>query len=269
MPPLDKIANKRIDEENKFFENQSDSEDIFQLKLIGNKSTWNQIEDWKSPSVQKMKDRFKNWDGKSPLNFEISDGGEVRKFDDLLDGENVPEELPEIGQMILYKSAKITDFISGSFLAQYGLIVSGKVKSLLQDFNLGEHQYYPLEIKHKNHLQNDYWFLRSSSSVDDYIDYEKSNFYTQQGSFGFQSREPVGLNSKEEITEYRLKIKDKRIIIRASEIHLSSNFPGFDLFYSKGFGILGTFVSAKLKSELKGFTGIEIKTTKRLKKWYS
>lgn len=265
MHPLDKIANKWTDEENMFFENQSDSKDIFRLELTGNKRTGDQIENWKSPSVLKMEQRFKNWDGKSQLNFEIPEGGEIRRFDELLDGENVPEELPEIGQMILYKSSKITDFIKGSFLEQYGFIVSDKAKDILDKFNLGEHKHYPLEIVHKNQIYSNYWFLRNSASLKEYIDYEKSNFYSQKGLLDFSSREQITINSKEELETYRSNSQGQDIYVKASEIYLNDDFPKYDLFVSKEYGIQGTFISTKLKTEITKLSGVEIKTTKRIK----
>lgn len=265
MHPLDKIASKWTDEENKFFENQSDSKDFFQIELTGNKRTGDQIEDWKSPSVQLMEKYFKNWDGGSELSFEIPEGGEIKEFHDLLHDENVPEELPEIGQMTLYKSSRITDFIKGSFLEQYGFIVSDKAKDILDKFNLGKHKYYPLEVIHKNQTYSNYRFLRSSASVKDYVDFEKSNFYKQKGLFDFSSREPIAINSKEELKAYRSKVEGHDIYVKASEINLKGDFPKYDLFVSKEYGVQGTFISTKLKAEITELTGIDIKTTKRIK----
>lgn len=268
MHPLDKIANNWIEEENKYFENQSNSEDFFQLELKGNKSTGNQIEDWKSPAVIKMEQRLNNWDGKSLLNFEIPEGSEVRKFEDLLVCENVPIELPEIGQMKLYQSSKVTDFIKGSFLQQYGFIVSGKAKVILEKYNLGKHKYYPLELIHKEQVYSNYWFLRSSASMKDYIDFEKSSFYMQKGLLDFSSRVKIIINSREELRNYRSKFQGQNIYIKASEINLSQNFPNYDLFTTNGYGVQGAYISAKLKSEIIKLTGIEIKPTKRIKKPY-
>lgn len=265
MHPLDKIANKWTDDENMFFENQSESKNFFQLELTGNKRTGDQIEDWKPPSVQSIEEHFKDWDGKSELKFDMPKGGEIRKFHDLLNGDNVPEELPQIGQMMLYKSSKITDFIKGSFLEQYGFIVSDKAKDLLNNFNLGEHKYYPIEIVHKNQIYNNYWFLRSSASVKDYVDFKKSNFYMQKGLLDFSSRELIEINSMEDLKTYRSIVEGQDIYVKASEIYLNDNFPKYDLFVSKEYGIQGTFISTKLKAEIAKLTGIDVKTTKRIK----
>jgi hypothetical protein len=264
----DKIANNWIEEENKYFENQSNSEDVFQLELTGNKRTGDQIEDWKSPAVIKMEQRLNDWDGKSHLDFEIPEGGEVRKFEELLVNENVPIELPEIGQMKLYQSSKVTDFIKGSFLEQYGFIVSGKAKVILEKFNLGKCKYYPLELIHKEQVYSNYWFLRSSASIKDYIDFEKSSFYIPKGLLDFSSREKITIKSREELRDYRSKIQGQNIYIKASEINLSQNFPNYDLFTSNGYGVQGAYISAKLKPEIIKLTGIEIKPTNRIKKTY-
>jgi hypothetical protein len=265
MHPLDKIANRWTDEENEFFENLSDSEDIFQLELTGNKKTGDQIENWKSPSVTKMEERLKNWDGKSQLNFEIQEGGEVKKYDDLLEGENVPEELPAIGQMVLYKSSKITDFISGSFLNQYGLIVSDRAKNVFDNLNIGNHKYYPLEVVHKNEVFKDYWFLRITVKVGDYVDFRKTSFYTQKGLLNYSTREPIALNSIQEFESYHHKVQGQDIYINAAELYLNTDFPQYDIFLSKRFGIHGIFISNRLKQALSLLSGVEIKTTKRIK----
>lgn len=265
MHPLDKIASKWTDEENELFVNQSESKDFFQLELTGNKRTGDQIEDWRSPSVQLMEQRFKNWDGESELSFEVPEGGEIKKFDNLLHDENVPEELPEIGQMTLYKSSRITDFIKGSFLEQYGFIVSDKAKDTLNKFKLGEHKFYPLEIIHKNQKYSNYWFLRSSASVKEYVDFEKSNFYKQKGLLDFSSREPIAINSREELNTYHSKVKGQDIYVKASEIYLKDDFPKYDLFVSKEHGVQGTFISTKLKAKITELTGIDVKTTRRIK----
>ncbi len=265
MTTLDEFAEDWTNSENQFFKNQLDSDDIFKLILTGNKRTGSQIQEWNPPISKEIEDAFKNWDGKSQIDFAFPEGGEVRKYEILFSENKVPESVPELGQMELYKSSKVTDFISGSFLEQYGLIVSQKVKNTLQKFDLGNHNFYPLELVHKGIIHNNYWFFRSSPQIEEYIDYKKSKFYTQIGHFGFNTMTPINIDSKEELLETRQKLKGQKTFIRISELYTNDNYPQVDLVKSIQFGVSGTFISKRLKNALTDFTGIEIQKTKRIK----
>ena len=144
MHPLDKIATNWTDEENNFFENQSDSKDIFQLELTGNKRTGDQIKDWKPPSVQAMEDRFKDWDGKSELNFELPEGGEIKKFHgpgsaqagafiETMTVPGAPHGMafhPTTGELFIAQFAydddlEVFDFAAGSQSPKYNIALDG------------------------------------------------------------------------------------------------------------------------------------------------
>jgi len=265
--PWDIIAEKWNEEENKFFEDQTISDNFFKLELIGNKRTGDQIEDWKPPDSEKMEELLKNWDGMNPLTLNIPERGLVQEFDDLLSENKVPIKLPEIGKMVLWKSSKVTDFIKGSFLQQYGLIINEEVISIFDKFNLGEHNYFPLEILHKERVFKNYYFFRNSATIENYIDYAKSNFYIQKGHFGFETRRKIDVKSKKDINKIRNDFSGQNIFILASKIYFTQDFPNFDLFKTDTFGIHGNFISKHLKDALQNVTGVKILKTNRIENW--
>jgi hypothetical protein len=170
---FEEIANKWNENESSYFLKQEDSKNFFKLELIGNKRTGYQIKDWISPASKKVEKLLQNWDGRTELKFDIPEFGSINDFHDLLNDNNVPDNLPEIGQMELFKSSKLTDFINGSFLEQYGLLINEKTKNLLIKFNLGKYKSYTFQVIYKDSANLDYYFLRNAASIDKFIDYKK------------------------------------------------------------------------------------------------
>jgi hypothetical protein len=265
MHPLDKLANSLTKKEEQFFDGQSNSSSLFEMKVIGNPKTGDQIEEWESPGTKRIGELFKNWDGESPLNIETEEGGEIKRFDDILYKNEIPEILPDIGQMVLYKSSKVTDFISGSFLEHYGLIVSAKAKKLLEEIEMGDFGFFPLEIKHKKKIYKDYYFFKCKFSAKEFIDFTKSSFYTQEGIIGIGTKKKIELNSKDEVDELYKSLPENTYLF-VSEIFLKDTFPKVDLFRFCQFGINKIIVSKALAEQLVNLSGVEIVPVNRIKK---
>ncbi|MEZ4854098.1 hypothetical protein [Flavobacterium sp.] len=263
---FEQVAETWKEQENSFFFNQNESDDFFELELVGNKKTGDQIKNWISPAVKNMNILFENWDKKSELKIEIPKFGSVNDFHDLLKDNNIPKELPEIGQMELFKSSKFTDFIKGSFLEQYGLLINDITRQLITKFNIGKYNTFKFQATQNENNSINYFFLVNDASIENFIDFKKSNFYAQKGLLEFDTREKVEFNSLDEIKNFRKLNQDNEVYVFASEIFLTNNFPDYDLFKLNIFGINGIFISKKLKEELSKSTGVIIKTTKRLKK---
>ena len=138
----------------------------FSLHLTGNLRTKSgaQIAEWLPPQVEDLHAQMKNWDWSKPFEFEMPEKSIISTFTDILEDDGLPDALPEVGKLILYDSSKLTDFIKGSFLDQYGFIVSDRAKSILVHFNLGIHKFYPLTLMQKGELYRNYWFFKSLSN---------------------------------------------------------------------------------------------------------
>lgn len=263
---LNSIAENWLQSEEKYFEGQPISQDFIEIKLLGNKRTWSQINEWCSAGWLASKKEMDAWDLSKPHIVKEQAEPEIKKFTKILSSNMIPQSLPDIGYFELYKSSKFTDFITGSFLEQYGLIVSDKIKNIFSQFNIGPSKFYPLTLELKGQKNTDYHFLRTTASADDYIDFERSKFIQQDSMIHFESRREIDINSLADIQSFRETNAGTDKVIVAKQIYLKSDFPDFDYFRFSDYGIFKKFISPKLAAQLSGTTGIEIKETNRLYK---
>jgi hypothetical protein len=262
--PLDIIADKWKSTEEQYFSDQTPSLDFFELNLKGNPKTGSQIKDWLSPKIIAMKNDLDTWDWSKPYNPDLTGESEVKQFDRLLSLDENPDTLPEIGYFELYKSSKLTDFVSGSFMQQYGLIVSNIAKDILETHNLGQVKFYNLSLEHKGQFYNNYFFLKTLSSAVDYIDFEKSLFYQQEGLLELETRKDIEINSLQDVENHKQKYSGMDTYFFAKKIVLKDNFPNFDYFTFYNYGLNKRFISAKLAIDLEKSTGLEILQTNRI-----
>ncbi len=253
------------------------SNNFFEMDIIGNKRTGNQIEDWTSQKSIEIAKKFENWDGKSEMNFEIPNEGkgEVSIFTQLLENENLPKKLSGLGHFNLYKSSKITDFISGSFLSQFGIIVSKKVKEIMEGFNLGDHRFYPIELEQNGKFYPDYFLLKTLAKTDEHIILEQSSFYYNQLDLTTETmtRIEIAFKNQKEIDDFINNNKGKDYsewkMICSNQLMINDKFPNYDLFYSTKYNDEADsrypILSERLKNALDGTTGIEFKPTNRIK----
>jgi len=78
-------------------------------------------------------------------------------------------------EVILHKNAKITDVLSNFQTNSSGLMVSKRLKEILDNFKLMEHKYYPVKIKGHNEIY--YWLHLSDMQLSYNLDYNHSSFY--------------------------------------------------------------------------------------------
>lgn len=235
---------------------------------IADTSSGGQIKEWLSPEVKMMNSKVDSWDWSKPFEIDIPDKSLSSKYADIFRANPIPEVLPDIGEMILYSKVKLTDVISGSFLSQYGFIISDKLKDILTDYSMGSHKYYPLRIVHKNKDYSNYSFLRVANSANDYIDYSKSSFYSHKSDdiINIEPIATIDIDSKDDIDSFRKDNAIQGISISANKIVLNKAFPDFEMFTINTFGIIGYHISHKLKEALSSVSGFDIKPTDILKK---
>lgn len=230
--------------EDAYFTDLPYSDDFFVLTLTNNKQHAYPVDFWKRPDHCN-----EDWD----------------KFDRLFENNQIPSSIPDIGYFILRSSSKLTDIIrshSASTFLSDSLLLSSKAKNAFSDCNAGQKGFYPTTIELKGKSSSDYYLFKYSATSTDYIDYNKSIFYSQDDLFDFDSRKIVELNSLKEIEDYAIS---NDISVYAKQIVFNSDFPDFDLFYFNGeLGLNGIFVSKKLAAKLKDMTGITFERTSRL-----
>lgn len=272
---LEKIANKWFRNHKEYLNDIYFSNDFYEIEIEGNKRTGDQIKDWESVGSLEIEKAFNNWDGKSELKFNFLEKGEIDVFMKLLGKNNLPSKIPDIGSFSLYKSSKVTDFISGGFVSQYGIVISGKVKDIFIKYNLGKHQFYPLKIKHKDIIYKNYFLFKTLSTVENYIDINETVFYKQRKmAFDADDRKEVIFKSQQEIDEFieeNRKLKyENQIGIYSKQIKLKSNFPKLDVFYLNKFQNSADsslpLISERLMKELEyhDIKGVKFEKTKRI-----
>jgi hypothetical protein len=206
-----------------------------------------------------MQKKMQQWDWSKPFEFEMPDKPIATQFNDVLKENGLPDKLPELVKVFLYSSSKLTDFIKGSFLEQYGLIVSAKAKIVLEKFNIGKHKFYPIIVNQRGVDYEDYYFFKSLTNANEYIDAKKSSFNFQEGYFNTDTNRPVNFASYEEIETFRRENSSNDLYIFADRICLNENFPDHDYFTINEFGIHDMFISPMLADGLKALTGFHIK----------
>jgi hypothetical protein len=91
--------------------------------------------------------------------------------------KKIPDFTPDTGCFVLRYRAKLTDFISAAIISN-GFIVSSKVKSIMEKFNLGKHAFFPAKVSKKDKIYDDYfWFIFEPIDLSFFIDYNKTVFY--------------------------------------------------------------------------------------------
>ncbi|MBU3660005.1 MAG: hypothetical protein FGM14_09055 [Flavobacteriales bacterium] len=272
---LENLADKWLNGHKEYSNDLDFSNEFYEIEIIGNKRTGNQIDNWESVGSLEVEEAFKNWDGKTELKFDFPEKGEIEIFNNLLKYDNLPSKIPDIGSFVLFKSSKVTDFINGGFVSQFGVIVNEKVKDILIKYNLGKHQFYPLKIKHKDEYYKNYFLFKTLSSADNFINIEESIFYKQRAmSFDIEDRIDIKFNNQSEIDDFTNENKkldySSQIWVYSKQIKLNSNFPKQDIFYLKKYQNSSDsslpLISERLKKELEknGITGVTFEKTKRI-----
>ncbi|MFM7851644.1 MAG: imm11 family protein [Flammeovirgaceae bacterium] len=141
-----------------------------------------------------------------------------------LTNECFPEITPALN-FELTKKAKLTDVLSASNIQARGLLISEKVKTIFEKFNIMNHKFYPGTVTHKDKKLPYYWLHIVNSSFEG-IDFQKSQFM----EIGFTGRKvaDVEVNSFE---DYKNISKTK--MIDAEKLVLTSGFlvNNLDLFF--------------------------------------
>ncbi len=177
-----------------------------------------------------------------------------------------PDYIPELDGIMLSGSAKLTDFISGGFSPQT-LIVSEKAKSILEQYHLCPHRFYPMGL-YKRKIKYNYYLFFIVSDYIDFIDYKKTSFVEYNivsgKKFGL-----VSIASKEELFFRREIFKKEKGIsqtIWGDKIVMNQSFDSELDFFEIRWIDANTYVSKRLKNAIESnrLTGWEFTPTTNL-----
>ena len=268
---LEKFALKWQKDNLDYYIDIAKSKDFYEFKLPTSTRTAWQVEDHYVPKAKGPKSKiYKNEKGQYVVEMDDSTEPIISRLQRLFSDFNLPPKNTDIGNVTLYKSAKITDFISGDSLSANGWILSGKIKKLLADFNIGKHRFYPIIVEQKDKKYTDYFYLQFSNDATKYVDYKKSTFYKNKNIIDLpDTREDIEINSHREIDEKTKDLReiDKWCSIKPKTIVLTDKFPAFDLFEFHHLNTISKFISDRLKTKLESenITGYLADETSKVK----
>lgn len=169
---------------------------------------------------------------------------------------------PIVANAILSPKAKITDLISVVSMGfTLKLLISGKLKSILENSRETGLQFFKSDIIHKGNAISDYWILNAYEVDMPLVDYKKSEIVS------IKSKQDGGtylvvedINTLEEFNRKQNEVKDLyfgRIYIKKIHLIEKVNQDFFVLLHVEGGAKY--VVSEKLKIEIEkaGCTGIE------------
>jgi hypothetical protein len=206
------------------------------LKIIG-----------KYPQVQSIHNNCHVWD--------------EPKFVEHIHHEKVDFE-PITSNAILHKKSKQTDLINVNEAMGFSgkLLISGKLKTILQNNRKSGMQFFKAPIIQNNLLVEDYWILNMYEFNNDYVDFLNSKILLEEITFENINSLYLRINS---LKDYELKIEEirgkKGCNLRIEKLVLSKDKIYNDFFMIR-YSFSGIyFVSEKLKKEIEDAdcTGIE------------
>ncbi len=170
---------------------------------------------------------------------------------------------PYLVDVELFPNSKVNDLIMDGGPISTKLIISDKLKSILEDYRKTGMQFFNINILRKNEIFTDYWLLNMYEFNQEFIDFENCNIIYRKKDDDFDvtfSAKNIEIKVKniKEFNDYIEKAKEKLETITVEKLvvnNVNENF--FILKYVNG-GV-GYFVSDTLKQEIEdaGCTGIE------------
>lgn len=212
-----------------------------------------------STKVRGNSDYIKDYKLKIPTNKLF---WEEPKFIGSVRNEKIDFE-PYLLDVELFPNSKLNDLIMDGGPISTKLIISGKLKSILEDYRKTGMQFFNINILRKNEIFSDYWLLNMYEFNQEFIDFLKCKIIYQEKAADFEAsylvnEKVVFISNQHEFYELikKSRINDEVVWIeKLASYNINEDF--FILKYVNG-GI-GYFVSENLKKEIEvaGCTGIE------------
>lgn len=220
-----------------------------------------------NPIFRGSNDYIKNYNIKIPDNKLF---WEEPKFIGNVNNEEINFK-PYLVDIELFANSKMNDLIMEGGPIPRKLIVSEKLKSILEKHRKTGMQFFNINIIKKNKIFNNYWILNMHEKNYEVIDFEKTKFYETKNTF--ELNKELKINSLKELIQVMKKIESKGYPygFLIGEIILS-NIIAFDFFILTNIeGGIRYVVSEKLKNDIENerCEGLEFKPLEiSLQDWY-
>lgn len=183
-------------------------------------------------------------------------------------------EKPILSNVILQEKANQTDLINtlSSVGFSYGsIVISNKLKVILEQFNCYGLQYFSTYIVQKNQKFDNYWQTHIYEFAYQYIDFNSTTFKLKDRDCNRNMiTKDVKFNDMDEFLQFTDNIEyPKMLSFNAIFFNKNINLDFFSLRYDEG---IKGIVSERLKNEIEKqeITGIEFRPIElSLQEWYS
>jgi len=166
-----------------------------------------------------------------------------------------PEFIPDLNYFEIHRRAPFTDVVSSGL--SFGMIISQKLKTLLQDYNLVETRYYPMQLRRGAEENKEYYWMHPISSFIEFVDFKRTKFFVD--TFGKRGMD-LEISTAEELHELRGHYIEQNKFVKAQTVYLIHDFEklGLDLFLTDL--TLRILISESLKATIiqEKITGVEI-----------
>lgn len=168
---------------------------------------------------------------------------------------------PYILDIELFAKSKIMDLIMEGGPVSGKLIISGKLKTILERYRETGMQFFNINILQKNKIYNDYWILNFYEIDMEYIDFHKTTFVvSKRKSEGGTYLENIDIISLDDLKN-KLQDKDKNGYkqLFIERIRIKNNISSDFFALQNVEGGVKYITSEKLKNEIEnaGCKGIE------------
>ncbi len=171
---------------------------------------------------------------------------------------------PYLLDIELFENSKIADLIESGGQVSTKLILSSKLKSIIEKHRKTGMQFFNINILHKKNIYSDYWILNMYEFNLEYINFEECSIFYEKKSDDYDTTyktENIRINPKSynEFLTYREKAQEKMEIIKIERLSILDPTPENFFMLKHVHGGVGYFVSEILKKEIEdaGCTGIE------------
>ena len=184
---------------------------------------------------------------------------EVPKFVGNIYNEKIDFD-PYLLDIELFANAKLNDLIMEGGPVSGFLVMSGKLKTILEKYRKTGLQFFNINIIKRKEFFTDYWLLNMYEFNHDYIDFANSIVIHQlkKAGGGTEAKE-IKVKSTEEFNNHLKIAQEKLEVITIQKVALNEDLITEDFFMLKHVFGGNRFVSEKLKQEIEqaGCTGIE------------
>lgn len=206
--------------------------------------------------------------GVSPQSEEVKDIGDLQK--DFVPWEGRIDFELKLPEPILEKKAKQTSFVNVVAIPSLFLVIDNSLLELLKKHNIGNYQSWKIKTWQSKKLVEKYHlFIINDTKQAEYINYEKSEFYSKKlGDWNNSSiQKPVFVKNYDEYSRVKENLRKDKLMLLHKKVTINLNKINVDMFRIVNAPPGGYFISENLKNaiEQNGFTGMDFEELEKIK----